>query len=130
MNFRHILAALLLSLFSLGVVHAAGSPINEDFSALIALAEKMIAAGKASDTTAFVEAATEASAVAKDQGNKGNSPGLQRVSTKFKVAKKAVKNGDFATGIKQAEEAIVEMKKEKPALNFGGGSEKREGGLY
>ncbi|WP_411726331.1 hypothetical protein [Methyloglobulus sp.] len=130
MNFRYILAALMLSLFSLGVVNAAGQPINEDFTALIALAEKMIAAGKASDTSGFVDAASEASAVAKDQGMKGNSITVQRVSTKFKVAKKAVKSGDFAKGIKEAEEAIVEMKKEKPALNFGGGSEKRPNSLY
>jgi hypothetical protein len=130
MNFRHILAALLLSLFSMGVVHAAGSPINEDFTALKTLANKMIEAGNAKDKDAFVNAASEASAVAKDQGNKGNSPTLQRISTKFKVAKKAVKTGDFAKGIKEAEESIVEMDKPKPKLNFGGGSEKREGGLY
>lgn len=130
MNFRHILAALLLSLFSMGVVHAAGSPINEDFTALKTLANKMIEAGNAKDKDAFVNAASEASAVAKDQGNKGNSPTLQRISTKFKVAKKAVKGGDFAKGIKEVEESIVEMDKPRQELHFGGGSEKREGGLY
>lgn len=130
MNFRHTLAALMLSLFTMGAVHAAGSPINEDFTALKALANKMVEAGNAKDKDAFVNAATEASAVAKDQGNKGNSPTLQRISTKFKVAKKAVKGGDFAKGIKEVEETIVEMDKPKQELHFGGGSEKREGGLY
>lgn len=122
MNFRHILAALLLSLLSIGVVHAAGSPMNEDFSALIALSEKMVEAGNKSDAAAFVAAADEASNIAKEQGMKGNSPGLQRVSTKFKVAKKAVKAGDFGKGVSLAEEAIAEMKKEKAPVKFGGGT--------
>jgi len=122
MKLKYILAAMLLSFFSFGVVHAAGSPINEDFSALIAQAEKMIDAGKKSDATAFIAAADEGSSVAKDQGNKGNSPGLQRVSFKFKMAKKAVKAGDFIQGITLSEEAITEMKKEKAPLKFGGGS--------
>jgi hypothetical protein len=111
MNFKYILSVLLFSLFSSGVVYAAGEPINEDLSALIALSEKMIEAGKQSDTTGFVTAAEEASSVAKEQGMKGNSPKLQRVAPKFKAAKKAVKAGDFETGIKLAEEAIVGMKK-------------------
>lgn len=111
MNFKHILVVLLLSLFSSGMVHAAGEPINEDFTALISLSEKMIEAGKQSDTTGFVSAAEEASNVAKEQGMKGNSPKLQRVAPKFKAAKKAVKAGDFEKGIKLIEEAIAGMKK-------------------
>jgi hypothetical protein len=111
MNFRHILAALLLSLFSLGVAQAAGSPIHEDFTALLAISEKMLEAAKASDATGFTAAATEASDVAKDQGNKGNSPRLQRISTKIKQAKKAVKSGDFTLATSLTEEARVEMNK-------------------
>jgi hypothetical protein len=130
MNFRHILATLVLSLFSIGAVHAAGQPINEDFTALIGVAEKMIEAGKAKDTTAFVNLASEASAIAKDQGMKGNSITVQRVSTKFKVAKKAAKAGDFDKAIKEAEESIVEMKKPAAELHFGGGSEQRPNSLY
>lgn len=122
MNFKNILAALLLSLFSFGVVHAAGSPMHEDFTNLISLSEKMIEAGKQSDSTGFVAAANEASDAAKDQGLKGNSPILQRVGAKFKQAKKAVKGGDFPAGIKLAEDAIAEMKKEKPPVQFGGGN--------
>jgi hypothetical protein len=130
MNFRHILAALLLSLFSLGVVHAAGSPINEDFTALKGFSEKLIVAGKASDTTAFVSLADEAIGVAKDQGNKGGSPTLQRVSLRYKNAKKLVKAGKFDDAIKLVEETLVEMNKPKQKLNFGGGTEERKGGLY
>jgi hypothetical protein len=130
MNFRHILAALLLSLFSMGTVYAAGQPINEDFTKLKALAEKMLEAGKAKDKDAFVNAATEASGVAKDQGMKGNSITVQRVSTKFKVAKKAAKAGDFDKANKEVEDAMTEMNKPKQELHFGGGSEKRANSLY
>ncbi len=120
MNFKNILVVLLLSLCSSGVVYAAGSPINEDYTALIALGEKMLAAGKASDAAAFTAAATEASDVAKDQGNKGNSPRLQRISQKIKLAKKAVKAGDFLLANTLTEEAMVEMKKTNAPPQWGG----------
>ena len=120
MKFKHILAALLLLLSASGVVHAAGSPINEDYTALIALGEKMLAASKASDATSFTAVATEASEVAKDQGNKGNSPRLQRISSKIKQAKKSVKSGDFALATAQVEEALLEMKKTNPKPQWGG----------
>lgn len=120
MNFKHILAALLLSLCSSSIVYAAGSPINEDYTALIALGEKMLQASKASDATTFSAAATEASEVAKDQGNKGNSPRLQRISNKIKQAKKAVKAGDFPQATSLIEEAMVEMKKTNGPPTWGG----------
>jgi hypothetical protein len=120
MNFKYILAVLLLSLSTSGVAFAAGSPINEDYTTLIALGEKMLAASKASDVTTFSSVATEASDVAKDQGNKGNSPRLQRISSKIKQAKKSVKAGDFPQATALIEEAIVEMKKTNPAPKWGG----------
>lgn len=120
MKFKYILAALWLFLSVSGVVHAAGSPINEDYTALIALAEKMLVASKASDATTFAAVATEASEVAKDQGNKGNSPRLQRISSKIKQAKKSVKSGDFPQATAQVEEALLEMKKTNPKPQWGG----------
>jgi hypothetical protein len=123
MNFRHILAAMMLSLFSMTVAQAAGSPIHEDYTALLALSQKMLDAAKASDSTGFTAAATEASDVAKDQGNKGNSPRLQRISTKIKQAKKAVKSGDFAKATALTEEARVEMEKPDTKPTFGGTTE-------
>ncbi|MEQ1545518.1 hypothetical protein [Methyloglobulus sp.] len=123
MNFRHILAALLLSLFSLSVAQAAGSPLHEDYTALLAISQKMLDAAKASDVTAFTTAASEASDVAKDQGNKGNSPRLQRISTKIKQAKKAAKAGDFNLATSLTEEAKVEMEKPDVAPTFGGTTE-------
>jgi hypothetical protein len=130
MNFKNILAVLMLSVFTMGVANAAGSPINEDFTALKGFSEKLIAAGKASDATTFVSLADEAIGVAKDQGNKGGSPTLQRVSMRYKNAKKLVKTGKFDDAVKLIDETLVEMNKPKKELNFGGGSEKREGGLY
>jgi hypothetical protein len=130
MNFKNILAVLMLSVFTMGVANAAGSPINEDFTALLGFSDKLLEAGKAKDATSFVTIADEAIGVAKDQGNKGGSPTLQRVSSRYKNAKKLVKTGKFDDAVKLIDETIVEMKKERPKLNFGGGSEKREGGLY
>jgi hypothetical protein len=120
MNFRHILAAIMLSLFSLGVAQAAGSPLHEDYTALLAISDKMLEAAKAKDITGFTAAATEASDVAKDQGNKGNSPRLQRISTKIKQAKKAAKSGDFILATSLTDEAVVEMKKPDVPPTFGG----------
>lgn len=120
MNFKHILVVLLLSLFASSAVYAAGSPINEDYTALIALGEKMLGASKASDSTTFSAIASEASEVAKDQGNKGNSPRLQRISTKIKMAKKAVKAGDFGLATTLTEEALVEMRKTNGKPTWGG----------
>lgn len=114
---------MMLSVVSMSVVYAAGSPIHEDFTALLALADKMLEAGKAKDKDAFVNAATEAGAVAKDQGNKGNSPRLQRVSTKFKQAKKAAKSGDFTFANSLIDETVAEMKKPDAKPTFGGTTE-------
>lgn len=112
MNFKRITAILLLSLFSFGLAQAAGEPMNEDFSELITLSEKMLEAGKNSDVTGFTAAADDASAIVKERGMKrGNSPKLQKVGPKFKAAKKAVNNGDFQAATKLIEEALAAMKK-------------------
>jgi hypothetical protein len=120
MNFKHILVVLLLSLCSSGMAYAAGSPINEDYTTLIALGEKMLTASKANDASTFTAVATEASDVAKEQGNKGNSPRLQRISTKIKQAKKSVKAGDFPQATTLVEEALVEMRKTNAPPQWGG----------
>jgi hypothetical protein len=123
MNFRHILAALLLSLFSIGAAQAAGSPLHEDYTKLLGISDKMLEAAKAKDITAFTTAASEASDAAKDQGINGNSPRLQRISTKIKQAKKAAKSGDFTLATSLVDEAVVEMKKPDVAPTFGGTTE-------
>ena len=111
MNFKKLWVVLALALFTSSFVYAAGEPINEDFSAIVALSEKMIQAGKQADSTGFVAAAEEASTLVKEQGMKGNSPKLQKLAPKFKAAKKAVNDGDFDKGVKLVEEALATMKK-------------------
>ncbi len=120
MKFKYIMAVLLISLSASGMAYAAGSPINEDYTTLIGLGEKLLAASKASDASTFSTVATEASDVAKDQGNKGNSPRLQRISSKIKQAKKSVKAGDFPQATALVEEALVEMKKTNQPPQWGG----------
>jgi len=123
MNFKHILAALMLSLFTMSAAQAAGQPIHEDFTTLLGLSDKMLEAAKAKDVTGFTTAASEASDVAKDQGNKGNSPRLQRVSTAFKKAKKAAKAGNFEEATTIIDAAVLEMKKPDTKPTFGGTTE-------
>ncbi len=120
MNFKHILVVLFLSLGSSNLVYAAGSPINEDYTSLIALGEKMLAASKTSNASSFSTLASEASDVAKDQGSKGNSPRLQRISTKIKQAKKAAKADNFLQATTLIEESIAEMKKTNSPPQWGG----------
>jgi ribosomal protein S20 len=123
MKFRYILAAMLLSLLSIGAAQAAGSPLHEDYTALLTISDKMLEAAKANDVAAFTTLASEASDVAKDQGNKGNSPRLQRISTNIKKAKKAAKAGDFPLATSLVDEARVEMNKPDVPPTFGGTAE-------
>lgn len=123
MNFRHILAAMLLSVFTIGAVHAAGQPLHEDYTELLKIADTMLAAAKAKDEPAFSAAISEGRAVAKDQGNKGNSPRLQRVSTAFMKAKKAARSGNFDEATTIIEGAKVEMEKPDVKPTFGGTTE-------
>lgn len=111
MFLKKLWVVLLLALFSSSAVYAAGEPINEDFSELISLSEKMIQAGHQADSTGFVTAAEEAANLVKEKGQKGNSPKLQKVAPRFKSARKAVNDGDFDKGIKLIEEALAVMKK-------------------
>ncbi len=110
MSFKKNWAILAMCLLSVNLAFAVGEPLNQDLSGLVALSEKMIQAGKQADSTGFVTAAEEASSLAKEEGMKGNSPKLQKVSPKFKAAKKAVKDGDFDKGIKLIEEALAVLK--------------------
>lgn len=113
----------MLSVLSISVASAAGSPLHEDFSKLLEISDKMLEAAKAKDETAFSTAAGEASDAAKDQGMHGNSPRLQRVSTAFKKAKKAAKTGNFDEATTIINDAVAEMKKPDTKPTFGGTTE-------
>jgi hypothetical protein len=123
MNFRHILAAMLLSLLSIGAAQAAGQPLHEDFTELLKITDTLLAAAKAKDEPAFSAAISEGRAVAKDQGNKGASPRLQRVSSAFMKAKKSAKAGKFDEATTIIEGAKVEMEKPDTKPTFGGTTE-------
>ncbi|WP_394752688.1 hypothetical protein [Crenothrix sp.] len=125
---KKILATLAISLFTL-TAFAAGSPLNEDFTELLSISDKILEAAKSSDGATVTSLAEQGVLVAKDQGMKGQSPGLQRVAERMKAAKKAGKKGDFEKATTVMNEAIAEMKKVKPAPHFGGGSESTSYGI-
>ncbi|MDT4288382.1 hypothetical protein RO575_02315 [Methylomonas sp. MO1] len=109
MKIRHFLMALLLSFGSLAA-HAAGSPLNESFTNLLALSNNALEVGKTGDTKAFIESATVAWEAMKVQNEKGSSIRLQRANAKLKAAIKAAKAGNLQEGIAEVEQGIEEMK--------------------
>lgn len=112
MKTTHYLIALLLTLASLQAA-AAGSPMNESFTKLIALSNSAIEVGKAGNQQAFVESATVAWEALKQQNEQGSSIRLQRANAKLKAAIKAGKAGNLSEGISELEQGIVEMQLEK-----------------
>ncbi|WKJ92272.1 hypothetical protein QZJ86_09070 [Methylomonas montana] len=112
MKIRHFLMALLLS-FGSFAAHAAGSPMNESFTNLIALSNNALEIGKKGDTQAFIDSTTIAWEALKEQNEKGSSIRLQRANAKLKAAIKAAKAGNLPEGIANVEQGIVEMQLEK-----------------
>ncbi|MGR8932349.1 MAG: hypothetical protein ACU836_17105 [Gammaproteobacteria bacterium] len=110
MKIKYFLLVALLSLFSLGA-QAAGSPLNESFTNLIALSNNAIEVGKAGDAQAFVESIRTALEALGEQNDKGSSIRLQRASAKMKKALKAGKADNLPQGIANLEKAIAEMQK-------------------
>lgn len=119
MKFKHTIAALLLSLSSFGVVHAAGEPVNEDLTLLFSLADEMLLMGKQGDADGFVEFANLALKLTAE--NRNNSILLPRASAKFRAAKYAVQAGKFNEGVEAIQQAQTILKKKK-VLNWDGGS--------
>ncbi|MGZ8161366.1 MAG: hypothetical protein ACXWTK_03065 [Methylobacter sp.] len=120
MNLKQTTAALLLSLFSLGVGHAAGEPVNEDLSFLFLLSDEMVALAKQGDSEGFTDMANAALKLTAE--NRNNSIILPRASAKLRAAKYAVKAGNFDEGIEAVEQAKAIMMKKK-VLTWDGGSE-------
>jgi len=119
MNFKHILAALLLFLSLLDFAHAAGEPVGEDLSKFIALSEFMIQSCKQRDSEGFMESVNFALQLTAE--NRNNSLILPRASAMFRAAKDAVKAGKFAEGIEAVELAQTILKRKK-VLKWDGGS--------
>ncbi|MCQ8127593.1 small metal-binding protein SmbP [Methylomonas rivi] len=112
MKIKYFLAALLLSCVSLSA-HAAGSPMNESFTNLIALSKNAIEIGKKGDTQGFIDSATVAWEALKEQNEKGSSIRLQRANSKLKAAIKAAKAGNLQAGIVEVEQGIADMQVDK-----------------
>lgn len=121
MTLKNIWAALLLAVFSLGLAHAAGGPMNEDLSQILALSQKSLSAGKAGNAGEFVQGAEAALKQAKDQIELRSSVSLERIVGKLKTAVREGKAGNLPQGIEALEIAMTDMGK-KAAPKFGGGT--------
>lgn len=110
MKIKYFLMALLLAFFSLNV-QAAGSPLNEDFTNLIALSNNAIQVAQTGDADAFVDSVKVALEALGEQNDKGSSIRLQRANAKMKAALRAGKAGKLPAGITALEKGIVEMQK-------------------
>jgi len=122
MKLRHALAALLLSFFSIAGAQAAGSPMNEDFSQLVAASQKAVAAGKTGSVEAFTADTETAFKLAKEKSTTANSPAMQRITSKLKAALNEAKAGKIPEGTAALEDALANMKQGSAPAKFGGGS--------
>ncbi|MBS1212396.1 MAG: hypothetical protein H6R26_1012 [Proteobacteria bacterium] len=122
MSYRHTFLALLVSLFFIGGVQAAGSPMNEDFSKLVSLTQKAIETGKTGNVEAFTADTVAAQQLAKEQSTTANSPSMQRIASKLRVAMNLAKEGKIPEATAALEEALATMKEPPKPQKFGGGS--------
>lgn len=112
MKTKYFLMAILLSVFSL-TAQAAGSPMNESFTNLIAMSNEAIEVGNAGDASAFVESVKTVLTAIGEQNDQGSSIRLQRADARMKKALKAGKAGKLPEGIAAMKEAIVQMEAER-----------------
>ena len=102
---------LMLLLSSLSFqVFAAGSPMHENFTDLIALSNDAIEAGNQGDVQGFIKSTNLTLETLKAQDEKGSSIRLQRASAQLKAALKAAKAGNLKEGIAAVEQGIEIMK--------------------
>ena len=122
MKLKHVFAALLLSAFSISGAQAAGSPMNEDFSEIVALSQKAVATAKTGTVEAFAADADAAYKASKDKLTRANSPAMQRITGKLKIGANEAKAGKVAEGTAAIDEALAIMKEPPKSQKFGGGS--------
>jgi hypothetical protein len=119
MNLFKLGLVFFLSFFLLGNIHAAGSPVNEDFSVVSALCDDMVELAKKGSKEEFLEIVDSALKLSEAQ-RRDNSMAIDRFRPKLRAAKKAGKSGDFDAAIGFVEEAKTLM---KPATaSWDGGS--------
>jgi hypothetical protein len=117
MKTKYFIAALLLSMLSMGA-YAAGSPMNENFTNLIALSNNALESGKQGDSQAFIDKTNTTLAALKIQEEKGSSIRLQRASAKIKTALKSAKAGDLQAGIAGVQQGIDIMEVDKNSTKY------------
>jgi hypothetical protein len=113
MKSKYFLMVLLLSCLPMGVF-AAGSPMHENFTDLIALSNDAIEVGNGGDAQAFINSINLTLTTLKAQDEKGSSIRLQRASAKLKVALHAAKSGNTKEGVEAIQQAIEIMQEKKP----------------
>ena len=118
MNLSKLGKAVFLSIFLLGNVHAAGSPVNEDFSLVRNLCDDMVDMAKKGNKEGFLEAIDSALKISEAQ-RRDNSMAIDRFRPKLRAAKKAGKSGDFVAAIALVEEAKTLMKPAKASWDGG-----------
>lgn len=109
MTIKYLLILLAL-FFSISMAHAAGEPMNQDFTKLIKATSEAIDLGKQSKGDAFLASIEATLEIVKDEKLNGDSPKLQRVGAKLKVAKKLGKEGKITEATAAAEEALAVIK--------------------
>lgn len=117
MKSKYFIAALVLSTLSMGAF-AAGSPMNENFTNLIALSNNALESGKQGDNQAFIDKTSSTLAALKVQEEKGSSIRLQRASAKLKLALKSAKAGDLQAGIAGMQQGIDIMEVDKNSTKY------------
>jgi hypothetical protein len=118
MNLCKLGKVVFLSIFLLGNVHAAGSPVNEDFSLVRDLCDDMVDMAKKGNKEAFLESADTALKLSEAM-RRDNSMAIDRFRPKLRAAKKAGKSGDFVAAISLVEEAKNLMKPAKASWDGG-----------
>jgi len=112
MKTKLILMAGLIYALSMGA-HAAGGPLHENFTDLIALSNAALEVGQQGDAKAFIAKTTETLEVLNAQEEKGSSIRLQRADEELRAALKAAKAGNLPAGVAAVEKGIAVMKAEK-----------------
>ncbi|MEQ1637118.1 MAG: hypothetical protein ABL903_10515 [Methylococcales bacterium] len=122
MNPRHLLAAILITLFSISFVQAAGGPVDEDYAPLIALSNNMIEFAKQGNEEDFFKKMDEAMKLTKEMALKNNSMTLTRFSPNLRAAKKAIKAGHFTESITAIEQGKALLMEKKSGPTWDGGA--------
>lgn len=118
MNLSKLGMMVFLSFCLLGNIHAAGAPVNEDFTLVKSLCDDMVEMAEKGNKEAFLESADAALRLSEAQ-RRDNSMAIDRFRPKLRAAKKAGKSGDFVAAVTLVEEAKDLMKPAKAAWDGG-----------